>query len=165
MTKSLTYGPNPTAVGGLTNVTFSPAPIHFAADMVRIESGAGKVVYTDVTAPVDQPATLRIAQAFRSNVYAGTSIDAASMLPSKRGVDIVVEQKEVWLGSDTSDATYHPLMPVRCAITLNVPLAAQVTPDAVEHLIGRTVAALYAQGDGDITAGLNALLHGVVEKG
>lgn len=164
MAKSLSYGPNSTAVAGVANVTFSPAPINFVADMRSVEEGAGKVVYTDVTSPIDQPATLRIAQAIRPNVYAGTSVENASMLPSKRGVDIVVETKEMWRESDDTDPTYDRLIPVRCAITLNLPIAAQVTPDAVEHLIGRTVAALYKQGEDDITAGLNALLHGVVEK-
>lgn len=166
MAKVLAYGPNGTAVTGLeAGLTIVPAALNFDADFSVIEQDAGKVIYTDVTAPIDQPSTLRIAQTARPNVYAGTSIESSAMLPSRKGMDIVVEIKEQWVETDTVDATYYRVLPVRAALTFNVPVAAQVTPDALEHLVKRVVAALYVQGDDDMTAGLNSLLHGVIEKG
>lgn len=159
---SLDYGPNGTPVGGLASVTETFSPLNFDADFVELEDGAGKVVYTDVTAPTDRPSTLRIAQTVRPNIYAGTGISDLSMLPSRKGVDTVVEIKETWQNTDAAGVV--TLLPVRCAITMNLPQSSVVTADAVERLIQRVVAACYKQADGDMTAGLNALLHNVVKK-
>lgn len=165
MSKSLAFGPNSSAVAGVSSLTFAPAPINFAADMRKSDSGPGKVVYTDVTSPIDQPSTLRISQVAKANVYAGTSISPEAMLSNKRGIDTVLEIKETWKVTDSADTTFSRYAPARCAITLNLPLDEVVTAAAVKHLVDRAVAALFAQGDATITNGANALLHGVVEKG
>lgn len=164
MAKSLGYGPNGTAIGGLATLTIAPTPLNYEADFSVIDEGAGYVVYTDTTSPIDQPSTLRIAQTVRPNVYAGTSIESAAMLPSRKGSDTVVEIKEQWVETDSVDPTYYRVLPVRCAITLNYPIAAQMTPAALKHLVERTVAALFGQGDATSDDGLNALLHGVAQK-
>lgn len=164
MSRTLTHGPNGTPIEGLSTVTIAPAPINFAEDLRVVESGPGRVVYTDVTSPQDQPSTLRIAQQSKPNVYAGTSIDPAAFLATKQGIDTVVEIREVWSEVDSTDSTYLKLIPVRAAITLNLPVASQVTSTEVALLVNRVVAALFAQGDATIADGLTDLLHGVVEK-
>lgn len=165
MTKSVTYGPVGTSVAGVSSVAFSPAPLNFDADFMAIDnSKAGQVIYTDVTSPLGQEATLRIAQVARPNIYSGTSIEPAAMLPSKRGMDLVVEIKEVHKEVDSDDPTYLRLIPYRCAITLNLPVTEQCNATVVAHLLGRALAAFAQQGDDELTAGVNALLHGVVTK-
>lgn len=164
MAQLLKYGPTSTAVGGLASITFPISPLNFVADFSAVEEGPGKVVYTDVTAPIDRPSTLRIARVVRPNIYAGTGISDAAMLPSRKGTDTVVEIKEVWELSDSLDPMFLKHLPVRAAITLNLPQSSVVTADAVERLIGRAVAAVFAQADGDMTIGINALLHDVVRK-
>lgn len=164
MSTTVAYGPNGTVVGGLADVVLTFDPLNFVADFRIVEEGVGKAVYTDITAPQDRPSTLRIAQSVRPNVYAGTGISDSAMLPSRKGTDTVVEIKEVWEATDSvSGAITH--LPVRLAITANLPQSSLVTADAVERLITRALASLYSQADGDMSAGLNTLLRGVVKKG
>jgi len=166
MAKVLTMGPNRTPVEGITSLALSQfAPLNFVADFRAIEEGPGKVVLADVTTPVDQPSTLRIAQQSKPNVYAGTSIDPSAYLPNRKGVDTIVELKQVWAITDSEDASYLRHVPVRCAITLSLPTTSVITSEDVETLVCRTIAGMFAHADDEMDAGINALLHGVVSKG
>lgn len=165
MTKSVSTGTNGTAQAGITPLTFVMSPLNFPVDFRVIEEGPGKVVYTDITAPLDQPSTIRIAQTSKANVYAGTSIDPAVFLASKSGIDTIAECREIWREIDSVDLKFQHDWPVRCALTLSLPNTSQVTPALVEALVKRTVAAaLYAQGVQTATTGLSSLLRGVVQK-
>lgn len=164
MAKTISYGPNGTAVAGVSDVVTTTLPLNFTADFRSIEEGPSKVVYTDITAPQDRASTLRIAQSSRANIYSGTSIDPSVFLATKRGTDTIIEVRETHEETDSTDSTYLRHYPVRAALTLTLPDASQVTADAVVRLINRLVAAVATQGDDELTAGVTALLHGVVKK-
>lgn len=163
MSITLNYGPNGTAVGGLATVTRTFSPLNFATDFSVLSEQAGQVIYTDVTAPVDRPATLRIAQSVRPNIYAGTGISEAYMAGSRKGLDSVVEVKAIFSATDSVSGavTYYP---VRLAISTNLPQAGIVTPTELDYLLNRATAALYAQGEGTTANGVNKLLRGVLKK-
>lgn len=165
MAKTMAFGPNGTSVDGLASITLTSDPLNFDADFRIIDEGPGKVVMTDVTSPLDQPATLRVAQQSKPNVYAGSSIDPSAYIANKRGTDTIVEVREVWSITDDTDPTFLQLVPVRAAISLTLPSTNLVTADAVEQLVMRTVMSLYTQGAATMDAGLGNLLHGVVKKG
>lgn len=160
----LGYGPNGTAVDGVTDVTFPVAPLNYDADFRVLEEGPGKVVLTDITSPLNQPSTLRIAQSVRANVYANTEIDSSAYLSSKRGSDTIIEVREVWSKTESTDPSYERLFPVRCAITLTVPTDAIIDATSVKRLVARTVAGLATMGDNTYEDGIDALLHGVVAR-
>lgn len=164
MSRVLTKGPSGTPIEGLTVLTFAVAPLNYDADFRVIEEGVGKVIYTDVTSPQDQPSTLRIAQQGNANVYSRTSIDPSAYLPNRRGTDTIVEVREVWSETETTDSALLRLMPVRVAITLSLPTSPLITADAVEELVQRAVAALFTQGEATIAEGLTDLTHGVVKR-
>lgn len=164
MAKVLSHGPVRTPVEGVASLTVAPEPLNFAADFRRIDQAPGRVVYTDVTSPVSQPSTLRIAQSARPNIYAGTSIETAAMLPLKRGCDTVVEIKEVWSLTDAGDPTFIQLIPVRAALTLNLPNCADITDEDVKYLVNKVIAALAEQDAATLDSGITDLLHEVVEK-
>lgn len=164
MSKTTTHGPNATAVSGVTTLSFAPAPINFATDMRVIDEGPGRVLYTDVTAPTDQKSTLRLAQTSKNNIYAGTSVDPAAFLSSREGSSTIIEIRELWKETDSADASYAGYGPVRAALTLDLPVHSMVTSLEVRKLIARVIAAVAAQGLGDLDAGVTALLHGVVQK-
>lgn len=164
MSKVLTHGPTNTDVPAITTCTFVVTPLHFEADFRLIDSGPGKSVYTDITAPTDQPSTIRIAQTSRANVYAGTSIDPSVYLPSRRGTDTILECREIWVETDSTDTTYRKEIPVRCAITMTLPDTSAFADEDVEALVARTVALLFAQGEDTADGGINAILRGVTGK-
>lgn len=165
MARTVSTGTNGTAQAGITPLTFAMNPVNFTADFKIIEDGPGKVIYTDLTAPLDQPSTIRIAQQNKANVYAGTSIDPSVYAASKSGTDTIVELREVWRETDSVDTTYQVDLPMRGALTLSIPNASQISAAMVETFAKRLVAAaLYAQGVQTPSTGINALLHGVVKK-
>lgn len=165
MTKVVTYGPTSTAVAGVPSVTFPVAPVNFDADFVAIDSSKpGQVIYTDVTCPLDQESTLRITQTARPNVYAGTSVETGSMLPSKRGLDTVIELKELHKITDSDDPSFVQYAPYRVAIITNTPISEYVSATVVLHLLERAIAAFGQQGDATLNDGITALLHGAVAK-
>lgn len=164
MAKVLSHGPVPSDVENVASIAFTAYPINFVADFRTIEEGPGKLVYTDVTSPVDQPSTLRIQQSLNSNVYSGTSIEPNAMLPTRKGVNTVVEFKEVWKITDSDEPSFCQYMPVRAALTLNLPTCAEMTATELQGFVGRLMASLAAQGSDTLVTGLADLLHGVVEK-
>lgn len=164
MAKVTTLGPNGTPIGGLSTVTFPVAPLNYEADFLPIEDGAGRTVYTDITSPTDQPATVRLQVSSRPNVYVGSSIDASAYLPNRKGVDIYVEAKNVVTVTDSEDASYLAQFPIRAALAVTCPQSVLVTDEMVEAMVARIVAALFGQGDATPDDGIGALLRGVTKK-
>lgn len=164
MSRVVTRGPVGTdlAVNPTTTLTFKA--LNFPADFREIEDAPGKVVLTDITTPLDQPSTIRVAQTSRPNVYAGTTLDPSVHLPNKKGTDTIVEVREIWSETETTDPSYQRMFPVRVAITMSLPNASQVSTADATALVLRAVAALGKAGDNNITTGITDLLHGVVKK-
>jgi len=162
----LSYGPSGTPVAEVATgieIDTTIVALNFDSDLMIEDEGPGKVIYTDITSPSDRPSTLRIAQTVRPNVYAGSGVPETLSLASKKGLDTVIEVKEVWeFVDDDSFATYN--FPVRCAITLNVPMSQYVTTAAVQDLLTRTIAGIAAPKEDTIGTGLDRLLHRVVLK-
>lgn len=166
MARSVTMLPNssptdPAQIG----VTLAVFPLNFAADWRIVEQAPGKVVYTNVKAPVDQPSTIRIAQTVRPNVYAGTGIEPTAQCPTKRGCDTVVELKMVGKVTDSDDPDFVQYLPIRMAFTMNLPVSSDIGSTEVNNLLMALLGAIPAKVNDELFYdGLNDLLHGVVEK-
>lgn len=163
---SLDTIPDITPVPEGTPITLSFSALNFPADWRAIEEAPGKVVYTNIQAPIDQPCTLRIAQVARPNVYSGTGIEPSAQCATKRGCDTVVELKMVWKLTDSGDPTFVQYLPVRVALTMNLPVNSSITADnvladAILPLLGGIASSATDMG---LQPGLTELLHGVVEK-
>jgi len=146
-------------------ITHSFGTADFADCLRVLEQGPRKVIYTDITAPVDQPSTIRIAQTSRPNIYAGTSIDPSMFLPTRKGTDTIIEVREVWSIVDSVDTTYLGYAPVRAALTLTLPDGGGISAVDVLELLGRVIGMGLAADESDVTLvdGATNLLHGVVD--
>lgn len=166
MSRSVTTGVTDTAQAGITPLTFAMSPVNFSTDYKPVGDGSdGSIVYTNVTTPADQLETIRIAQRARANVYSGTSIDPSVYVANKAGIDTVVGIRAILRETDSVDVAYQRDLPLAASLTLQLPVAAQVTSTVVENLVKRLVAAaLYAQGVQTPTTGIVALQHGIVKK-
>lgn len=164
MTKSVTVGPNGTAVAGVTAVAVTVAPLNYDADFLPLVDDPGVNIYVDSTAPVDQPATVRLATRDVANIYAGTSIDPAVFLASRKGRDIVVQVQEIHKVTDSEDADYLRMYPIKATLTINAPVDAIVTSATLERMVARVLASIARQGEDDLASGLTALHRGVTSK-
>lgn len=161
MAKVLAIGPTSTAA---TDVVVTGSGVKFSVDSRRVEEAPGKAVYTDITCPLDQPETVRFSQMVRPNIYAGTSVEAAAMLASRKGCDTVVELKQMWKETDDTDPSYERLIPVRMALTMNLPLSGVVTSERVTAMLERLISYIAVEDAATIDSGIENLLHGVFTK-
>lgn len=165
MAKVANYGPNGTAVAGVSSITLPIAPLNFDADFGVVQDEPGKVVMTDVTSPVGRPALVRIATRERANIYAGSNLDPGVYLPVRSGTDKLVEVTMVVEVTDPADPSYLKLFPVRLAVTSTLPRYADVDMVALEKvLLTRAIAAMAAQGASTLDTGLAATSRGVLTK-
>lgn len=163
MTKSIATGYTDTAIGGFTDLSPSLAILNWGQDLVLQSDSPEEKVYTNVTAPVDQPETIRLAQRKVANVYAGTDIDPSAFLPTRLGTSTLVEVRETWAETSSTDETYRKLIPVRCGISFTLPAYGNLTAAQAQALALRTVAALFERASSN-TDGMTNLLRGVLTK-
>jgi hypothetical protein len=161
--KEISAGYTDSPVTGFASLDLSLPALNYEEDFRLLHDEPGEVVMTNVTAPIDQPETIRFASRKVGNVYAASDIDPSAYLPTRQGVSTLVETRQVWEETSTTDDSYRKLVPVRCGISITVPSYGALTAEMVEDLILRTVAALYDQAD-DTSAGIASILRGVLAK-
>jgi len=163
MTKSIVTGPTDTAFSGSTTLAVPIPGLNWTADFRMLPSSPGEVVATNVTTPVDQPETVRFSQRAKANIYQGTNIDPTAYLPVKNGTSTLLELRQTLVETDSGDASYRKLIPVRAAITLDIPSYGNVTAAMVLSLVQRAVALAFEKGVVTST-GLSAIQRGVLKK-
>lgn len=110
---------------------------------------SGETTVTNLSASVDQPATIRFGVRNRPNIYAGMSnIERTSYLPTTSGSDIVVQLRELWIETDSTLTDYRKAIPVVGTITLSIPDYGNVTDDAVMAFATRVFGALVVSDGG-----------------
>lgn len=163
MAINIAPGYTDTPIVDVPSIDLALPTLNYEADFKLHESVPGRVSLKNVTCPVDQPEVLTIAQRNVANVYAGTSIDAGAYLPTRQGTATLVELREVWVETSTTDDSHRRLIPVRVAVQLTVPSHGAITADMVEALAHRCVSGLYLAGD-DTSAGIAAIQRGILAK-
>jgi len=164
VTKSIATGYTDTAIAGSPTMQVAIGKLNYVADHRILVDTPGEVITTNLTCPVDQPETFRFSQRTVANVYASdSSIDAAAYLATKQGTATLLENREVWVETDSVDATYRKLIPVKCGITITAPSYGNITSDMLKTLLLRSVALAFETGV--VTSeGLAALQRGVLQK-
>jgi len=163
MSQTLTLGPNGTDVPTIGTIDLAVEPLHFDSDFAIVEEAPGKVVYADLTAPLDQPWSLRIQQSTRANIYSGTSIDPSAYASSKRGVDTVVEIRGIGKVVDSVSGA-EVLLPFRWALTSTMPVHATVDKTVCLALVKRLLASTALMSEDGIQEGLGNLQRGALKK-
>lgn len=163
MAKNIAYGFTDTAVGGFASNPQTLVALNWAVDHDILSDVPGEAVTTNLSSPVDQPETFRFAQRKVANVYAGTDVDPSAYLPVRQGTSTLIEMREVWVETDSTDATYRKLIPVKVGITLTFPSYGNITADMALASVKRCASALFETGVGTST-GIAALLRGVMKK-
>lgn len=163
MSKTLDLGPNNSVVSGVPSLTFPVAVINYQSDFGLVLDDPGVVVYTDLTSETDQQWTLRITRSERANIYAGSDIQAANMLPSKGGIDVYVEARGVARVQDTVDPTYLRFAPLRASFGFTLPKSAPFDATVVKTMASRVLAGLFHSAEVS-DDGIEAILRGALRK-
>lgn len=163
MAKTIATGCTDTAFSGSTTLTVPIPGLNYPVDYRVLSNVPGEVVLTNVTAPVDQPEIARFAQRAKSNVYLGTDIDPSAYLPVRNGTSTLVELRQTLVETDSTDATYRKLIPMRVAVTIDLPSYGNITDAIVLALAERGIALLFEKGVVDAT-GFKAFQRGILKK-
>jgi len=164
MTKSIATGFTSTPISGVSNPSITVPLQNWAMDFGVQVDDPGECAVTELTALTDQPALVRVSQRANSNVYAKSDIDPTAYLPSRSGTDTLIERRETWAETDSTDATYRKLIPVRCGITIQVPAYGNITDAQVLDLVKRTLAGIYDSSGTSAIDVVSPILHGVLKK-
>lgn len=92
--------------------------------------------------------SIRYARTNVADVYKNSNVPATSRLAAKQGVRTLCEvQLELKATNNVSGA--EVTIPAKGWICIQIPTAAMVTPEAVEYVLGRTIAAAFNKGATD----------------
>lgn len=163
MTKSIATGYTDTAISGNPAMTVTVGKLNFATDHRVVSEVPGEIVTSNVTCPIDQPETFRFSQKEIANVYAQTNIDPSARLPITNGKATLLELREVWVETDSTDATYRKLIPVKVGIQFTIPAYGSITADMAMVAILRAAGLIFETGT-VTSAGVNNINHGVLRK-
>lgn len=141
--------------------TLNPQPINFGADWRVVTDKPGEIVLSNITAPVAQPETLRIAFSEVADVFKNAAIDASGVdygdaPPIRRGLSILVQ-----LNTVVTDGNSSPY-PASANFTFKLPVGADPLGSEVETLLERLLGALYETGETSVNNRVSALIHGAV---
>lgn len=159
MSTQTSYGYADSAIAGYVAKTLTLAPINFGVDWRVSSQSPNEVILTDLTAPLDQPETIRLAFTPVADIYKNTGIEMSNRLASKAGVSIVCQHNSVMKITESTDPTYNVLVPMKEHIVLVVPVSAAVTPEQIITNICRMTAGLFETGQNSTTR-LKGILRG-----
>lgn len=163
MSKSISHGFTDTAIGGFTDLSPALPILNWGTDLVLQSDEPTEKVYVNVTSPVDQQETIRIAQRRVANVYAGTDIDPSVYLPSKAGTSTLLEVRQFWAETSSTDETYRKIIPVRAGLSFTVPSYGNLTSAECLALAERALSVVFERASSNAD-GMTNLLRGVLVK-
>lgn len=116
--------------------------IKWQTDYTLVDSSANEATYlqkssTDLT----QYEKIRVGRQEIPNIYVGTSSVNANRLPDTRGVQSMVELKEVYKATSEATGNVYDL-PVTVRVVLRAPLNAAIAPALLQDAVNRGYAIL-----------------------
>lgn len=146
MAIATSFGFNDTAIEGVSSLNFPRGLINMTDWRKKTEKPGSEIVITNFKTPSDQPEKLRIGYTEVSNVYNGTGVDASYMAPSKRGIQLLVQDTAVLKVTDSVDPTFAYLLPISAHLVLKAPVSEHVTANDILTVVGRLLSGLFDTG-------------------
>lgn len=147
-----------------TKLSLQIPTLSYGSDFAVTRESAGEVILTNVTSPLDQPETLRMAIQGIGNVYNRTNIALENRSVSQRGVQLLSQVNDVFRVNpdDVGGCCTHPFdLPIGGHTVLYVPLSQYVTADIVLEVLKRLTASFF---DGSVDSlRLNEMLRGALK--
>lgn len=171
MSKSTAPGPNNGYSSGTYSepVDISIAPLKWDDEFSILNSPVGETVYQDLTAPLDQPSTRRFAYRKVANLFKGVDISPLARPADLEGRQILVELRETWKETSTTDEDYAKYGPARATLSVSYPAGMTVDVDDIAEMVGRLLNGMCgdpAVAEIDVLhAGLDTLMRGVTRRG
>lgn len=144
-----------TAVGGTTLQAYQLPNINWATDWSKVGGAANSTLLASVISPYDAQTRLRVSTSPVANVYAGTGVDPSYMLPTKRGVSMLVQLNLVASVTDSADPKFRADLPISCHVVMKLPMSGYLTESDLEAVLQATFASFYGTNVGTVANGLH----------
>lgn len=155
--KQISVGYTDTPISGTP--TLARGKLNFGADFRVKDEGAGKLILTNITSPLDRNEEIMYSTTSVANIYDKTSIDPSVYAPSRKGVNLYSKITDIYEVTDSTDADFLIQLPVSVSITIRTANSPYIDANAVQAVVARAVSTLYDTDSESITR-LNALLRG-----
>lgn len=160
MSTTKTTGCTDTAISGVSSLNLPRGLVNFGADFrVKSDSPGKEVVITNLTAPLDSPETFRLGYTDIKNIYSGTSIDPNLMSPSKEGISVLVELKDVISVTDSAAPDFRIQLPMSYHLVIKVPKSNYINSSDILTGVGRLASGLFDTG-ATLATRLDSILRG-----
>lgn len=118
--------------------------LDFAKDYAKVTNDTTEATIKNTTgASISSSEKFRFGSTAVKNVYAGTSVDASSQLPSKAGVQTLVELSETYRAvNSVSGGEYE--IPCTARLVMRIPTSQPVKNAIIVDLIVRLISSLYS---------------------
>lgn len=121
--------------------------LDFGKDFAKASDDSTEASIKNVTAEgVTSPESIRFGSTPVKNIYAGTSVELASQLPSKAGVQALIEISETYRAVNSVSGQEIDI-PCKARLVLRVPTSQPVKSAIVSDLIQRVFGACYSPGE------------------
>lgn len=129
--------------------TLNVPDLSYAKDYRKVQDEPSEAIISNATgSDITTMETIRYGASVVNNVYSGTDIDNSCMAPYKKGVQTLVEVKEIYTATHENTGDEIQL-PCTGRIVLKFPTHTSVSSELVQDLLVRTVAAALNTGVAD----------------
>lgn len=136
--------------------------LNFGKDFRVQREGAGEMVLTNITSPLDRRENIMYNVTDVKNIYAKTDIHPSVQAPSTRGINLYTRLTDTYAVTDDTDADFLQHLPVSVSITIQSIASQYISADVIEQSLARCVSTLY-ETDSQTTSRLNSLLRGAIK--
>lgn len=135
-----------TPIPGVSSLTLTRGLVNYKADWRIKEDEPEQFILTNLNAPVAYSESFRWAVSDIENIYKNTGITSNLYSPTRKGVNLLIQNVETWTVTDTEDTTYNVALPIEGHIVLKLPEDPAITVDDILTFIGRLVSGLFDTG-------------------
>lgn len=161
MGKTLSVNYTDSAISGGTSLSMTVPSLNYTSDFRVITDDPGECRITNLTSPLDQPERYRFAYQQINDIYKNSGIDPTLYYQTRRGSQILCQLTDVYASTDSADASYLALLPIRSHIVLTIPNNDLITEQVVQAHVLRTLAGLF-DAKSSVGSRLKSVLRGAL---
>lgn len=118
--------------------------LDFSKDFAKVSNDVTEAVIKNTTgASISSSEKIRYGSTPVKNVYAGTSVDASAQLPSKAGVQTLIELSETYRAVNSVSGLEYEI-PCVARLVMRIPTSQPVKNTIIVDLIVRLLSAMYS---------------------
>lgn len=161
MAKNLSVNYTDSPISGGTTLSMTVPSLNYTSDFRVTTDDPGECRMTNLTSPLDMPERFRLAFQPVNDVYRNSGIDPTLYYQTRKGVQVLCQLTDVYSVTDSADASYLALLPIKSHIVVQIPTNDLITASVVKDHVLRTFGGMFNARE-SIDARLKSILRGAL---